>query len=327
MAEQTKSPEELAAEQRQKARALRSAINVFEMKLRFIDNCTAFEEQIDSLSKYNDLPTKEEITTSDKVLDDYRKAFVEQMYDQFFVDYPEMLDFLGDKKSDNNSLNFATLGLMSYLLSSNDEDTIKKEHKESFRAYFNDVLPKYHDYLMNYIVLYKRWDLTKNNVSAFSLYVEVNNLHDELIKRHSNGNIMTSINLIIRDVTDTLVDKIVQARIIGLDNKSYSMLVSRVTNKYTALVNVLNILAKGGSNVLQLFIDTVYNEYTLGDIYRSISVVESKLSLDDEQRKELDNAKTVLNVVRNKGIGSSNSGCLAVILAIFIPVGLLALFL
>ena len=69
MEENKKTPEELAAERLCKANALRNAIGQLQMKLRFIDNSTTIEDQIKSLCKYNDIPSKDELVNSDKKLD------------------------------------------------------------------------------------------------------------------------------------------------------------------------------------------------------------------------------------------------------------------
>lgn len=328
MAEKTKTPEEIAAEKRQKAKSLCSAIGHFQLKLRFIDNITPIEDQINSLAKYNDIPTKEEIATSSKVLDSYREEFINQIIDKFFLDYPEMLELLGDKKTDSNALNFAGLGVMSYLFSSNDEETLKRNHKDSVNEYYNTVLPQYLTYLINFIVDNKRWDLTINNETAFSIYADIHNKHNELVNLHSEGNIMMNIHLLIRDVINTLVDKIVQAKDAGIDENTYSNLISdKIINKYIALNGILNTMAQGGISVLQVFIDVTFKEYTITDIYNSISVVESKLSLNEKQEKELEETKKILEALRKKGIGNysaNNSGCLGVILAFIIPLSILA---
>ena len=324
MAENTKTPEELAAEKRQEAKAIHSAISHFSMKLRFIENEMTIEEQIDSLSHYNDTPTKEEIATSTKVLDSYRKEFLMEQYTKYFVDFPEMLELLGDKKTDNNEANFMGLGILSFLFNSNDEEDFKQRHKASVEKYYNYVLPKYQDFLINYIIDNKKWELSRNNQVAFSLNAEIHNLHNELLKKHDN---MLSIHVLIKDVVNTLLDKIVQAKEAGLDSETYSNLVSdKVINKYMALRMLINHMAGGGSTVLQLFLEATFKEYSLTDIYNSISVVESKLELNEKQKDEINQTKQMLEMLRNKGYGgvsSDNSGCLGIILALIIPTSLL----
>lgn len=320
MEENKKTPEELAAERLCKANALRNAIGQLQMKLRFIDNSTTIEDQIKSLCKYNDIPSKDELVNSDKKLDSYREDFLNSQYDSFFLKYPEMLEKLGDKKTDNNVLNFHALGLLSFLFSSYDEETLKKNHKDSVNEYFTYLLPEYQNFLIKYIVDNKQWHLTKNTEAAFSKYAEIHQEHNELLKSHEN--IMISINTLIRDVVNQLVDKISEAKQLGLDEETYSQLVSdKIIGKYRVLRMVLNQMASGGASVLQVFIGATFKDFTLSDIYKSIAVVEGKLVLDEKQQEELKETRKMIETLQEKGFAGSSgsgSGCMVIIGAIIV---------
>lgn len=328
MAENTKAPEDLAREKRQKANSLHSAISHFSMKLRFVENETAIEDQIAMLAKYNDMPTKEEIAISPKILDSYRKEFLIQQYEKYFEEYPEMLDLLRDKKTDSAELNFHGLGVLSILFRSNDEESIKQRHKESVEAYYQIVLPQYLNYLINYIVDNEKWNLTHNNKTAFTLYAEVHNLHNDLLKKHEN--VMLDIHVFIKDVLDNLIDKIAQAKEAGLDKETYEMLISdKVVNKYVVLRMLINEMAGGGPNMLQMFLGATFKDFSLTDIYNSIPVVEAKLELNEKQLEEMNQTKQMLKMLIEKGYdgGSDSSGCLGILLALVIPASFLLMLL
>lgn len=141
MVEKTKTHEELAAEKRQKANALRNAIEHFTLKLRTVDVATTIEEQIKILVKYNDYPSKDEILSGKKDFESYQKIFLEKQYEQYFAKFPEMLDTLGNKRGDNNTANFFALCLTAFLFKSNNEEFMKKQHEENVEAYIMMFYP------------------------------------------------------------------------------------------------------------------------------------------------------------------------------------------
>ena len=181
-----KTPEEIAAERFQTARALREAISHFQVKLRFVDNETTIENQLKVLVNYNDFPSVDEISTSTKNLDSYRQEFMLSLYDMFFTEYPEMLEKLGDKKSTNNMENFLALSLLSHLIISNNEEVLKKEHKDNVTQYYQKVLPMYQEFLMRYIVDNSHWELSCNSKEAFALHVKLYEEHKAIVDRHDN---------------------------------------------------------------------------------------------------------------------------------------------
>lgn len=149
MENKEKTSEQKTTEKLRKAQAMSDAISHFNMKLGFVPNDMLIEEQIKYLSKYHDVPSVEEIKANENKMDSYRQEFMNTLYDNYFKDYPEMLEHLGDKKTDNNMANFYGLRFMAFLYSSDDVDEAKR--KENIGAYFH-LLPQYEEFLINYIV-------------------------------------------------------------------------------------------------------------------------------------------------------------------------------
>lgn len=146
--------EKLSTEQKKQDRlhyamTLADAISHFNLKLGTVNNGTPIEEQRKILQKYNDVPSVEEISANSNTLDSYRLDFMNALYDKYFSDYPEILEKLGDNKTDNNMANFALLGVRRFLFQSTEA---KDDTKEIIKLYYTEILPKYQDFLINYIV-------------------------------------------------------------------------------------------------------------------------------------------------------------------------------
>lgn len=315
-----KTPEEIAAERYQTARALREAISHFQVKLRFVDNETTIENQLKVLVNYNDFPSVDEISTSTKNLDSYRQEFMLSLYDMFFTEYPEMLEKLGDKKSTNNMENFLALSLLSHLIISNNEEVLKKEHKDNVTQYYQKVLPMYQEFLMRYIVDNSHWELSCNSKEAFALHVKLYEEHKAIVDRHE-GNIIMNCHMIIKDVYENLLDKVVELGNSGIDEETYSHDVTDyIISKYTALRNIMNHMAGAGMQGFCIWVQATFKEFTISDIERTISAVESKLKLNAKQKEELAATKKMITTLMSKGIGAQqNSGCLGMLLALIIP--------
>lgn len=95
MAEKTE--EQKQQEKLRNAIAERDGINHFQMKLGQIPNDLQIESQLESLSNYNDIPSKEEITKGK--IDSYRQDFMNSLFEQYFKDFPETREKLGEKKN------------------------------------------------------------------------------------------------------------------------------------------------------------------------------------------------------------------------------------
>ena len=313
-----KTPEQVAAEKRQKALARVDAIGHLGLKLGMINNDMPIEEQMKSLSKYNEIPTAEEIKGDSNKLESYRLDFMNRLYDQFFADNPEMLDRLGDKKTDNNQANFALLQILDFLLKSSDEDGSK--HKANVLAYYT-LLSDYERFLIDYIANNQRWDLTINSQEAFSAYRNIIIEHESIVQNQGG---LLGVSGTIKEVRENLLDKIVQLKELGIDDETYNRVVSTVLiSSYQMLDYALNQMAGGGSNVLAIFSHTIFNHYSSEAIYQSIIDIENKITLDESQSKKLNDIKNLLKLLEKKGFApskSSGSGCMVVLLAIVLPI-------
>jgi hypothetical protein len=323
MENKEKTPEQKAAEKLRKAQSMGDAISHFSMKLGVVSNETPIEEQIKYLSNYNDVPSVEEIKSNEKKMDSYRQEFMNTLYDNYFKDFPEMLERLGDKKTDNNMANFYALRLMAFLFSSGEEDGAKR--KENIEAYYR-ILPQYQSFFINYIVNNERWELTVNEKDAFIAYSKVYNEHKAILAKYPNT--ATEICLIIKEVRNNLFDKILHLKDIGLDEETYNMTVTNfIIGKYLTLKAIFNKMAEGGVNVLGLFGNLTFKEYSLNNVYESAAEVQDKFSLNEEQKKQMSEVMNMLTFLKKQGVdpsSSSSSGCMLTLLLLLIPLSLLA---
>ena len=317
-----KTPEQNTAEKIRKARAMSDAISHFSMKLRCIQNTTPIEEQVKYLSNYHDIPSEEELIGNKNEIDSYREEFLNAQYDDFFAEYPEMLERLGDKRTENNMANFLGLRLMSYLFSSNEVG--EAERKENIEAYFR-ILPKYQDFLIDYIVSNNKWELTINSKEAFLAYYGIQKEHDALIQKYPAP---LDAPYLIRDVRTIFYDKILKAQELGLDKDTYSTLVSNVViGKFLALKFVMDGMAGIGADAIRMVAGTIFQKYSLDEITLAAKEAEEKFSLNEHQKSQMKEVEEMLQFLRKQGFGSSGSsgsGCMLIILLLLIPVSLLA---
>lgn len=321
METQQKTAEQQEAEKRKKAQDVGSAIGTFDMKLDVIASDVTIEEQLSLLSKYNDNPTIEQVKNGNNNNIPYRMAFMESLYKKYFEDYPMMLDMLGDKKTDDNLTNFYTLRLLNELYSSNFDDD---SNKQVVKEYYN-ILSKYETYLVQYIVENQKWELTKNPKESFIVYADILKSNNAIADKY---NLPFDISLMIRDVRNELVDKIVEMRKIGIDDETFRRAVNDVVvGKYVGFTSVMNLFAGGGASVMGLSTQVIFDKYPLKEIYNSIIEVENKLELNEWQKKQLTDAKDLIEALRKNGYGGSKSGglgCMIVLLVLLIPASLLA---
>ena len=317
-----KTPEQKAAEKLMRAQAIGNAISHFSMKLGVIKNETPIEEQLKLLSDYHNAPSIEEIKGEGNKIDSYRQEFMEQLYEKYFVDYPEMLERLGEKKTDNNMANFYALRVMAFLYSSSEEDSQKR--KDNIEAYYK-LLPQYQNYLTKYIVDNQKWELTINSKEAFLAYKDVCDLNQEVLEKYPNAG--TQITLLIKETRSSLFEKVAYLKEVGLDDETYKTVVTNVViGKYLALKFILNKMAEGGAGALGLFSNMIFKEYSLKDVYVSACEVQDKFSLDEDQKKQMADVKKMLEFLQSKGVDSSSSsgsGCMVVLLLMIIPASLL----
>ena len=319
---QEKTPEQIAAEKRQEAQTMGEAISHFDLKMGMINNEMPIEEQIKTLANYHDIPSIEDIKEGATQHDSYRLDFMNSLYNQYFIDYPEMLERLGEKKTDNNLLNFHLLRFMDFLYKSKEYD--KEKSAAAIKAYY-DILPKYKNFLINYIINNQRWDLTINSKDAFMEYADVYNEHQKLL-----GNLSSHMQIasLIKDTRNLLFEKVINLKTTGIDQKTYNDVVSDVIiGKFLGLRIVLNSMAEGGVTTLGLLASLIFKEYSIKDIKSFACEVEEKLSLNEEQQKEIDETKKMLDLLLKNGIGgssSSDSGCFSILLLMLIPASIFA---
>jgi len=312
-----KTPEQIRAEKLERALVMSDAISYFNLKLTAINNDTPIEKQIKYLSDYHDILSIEEIKSKEYKIDSYRKEFMDCLYKKYFEDFPEMLEKLHDKKTDNDMANFYGLRLLSYLFKASETD--KSERKKQIEAYY-DILPKYHDFLNDYIVNNQRWDLTINTKEAFLAYYEIEKEHDILLQKYSSP---LDISCLIRDVSSTLVDKIAKLKELGIDDDTYRNLVSNVViGKFRALRFLMNEMAGGGANVLEIVSGVVFDKWPIHDVYGAAAEVEYKLTLTEEQKEQMAKVNKMLEYLGINGLAptkSSGTGCMLILLLLMIP--------
>lgn len=320
---QEKTPEQLAAEKRQKALVKSDAISHLGLKMDLISNDMPIEEQMKSLSNYNEVPSIEEIKKGANSLDSYRLDFMNTLYDQYFIDFPETLERLKDKKSESNQENFLALHVLDYLYTSKDKEEDKETRRAKISAYYN-ILSDYQTFLINYIIRNQKWDLTKNSKEAFIPYAEIHNEFQELIKKYPGG-LQTSSY--IRDVRNSLFDKVINLKSTGIDDDTYNDVVNKLIAGFTALRYFLNSMAEGGPMVLSIIGSTAFQDYSLSQIYSFACEVEEKIQLDENQQNQITETKKMIDLLNKNGIGSSrsnDSGCFSMLLLLLIPASLFA---
>lgn len=304
------------------ATAMRDAILLFQLKLGQIKNDMPIESQIEYLSNYNDLPQKEEGISNDTI-DSYRLDFQNSLFNQYFKEYPETREKLGEKKTGNDQVDFTQICLMDFLLSGTHEKEMDKYHVMAY----NKITLDYRDFLVNYIINNEKWELTTNSKESFRLYSDIKNNFKDIIKNYKGG---LAIDETIRDVNNQLVDKVVQLKQMGFDEKSFATLVTEVIlSPYKIFNHIVGQMSKGGPNVLAIFFNHqgAFEEYSVKQIYDSVDRIKSLGILNDNQSYELDIVQEIIKSLDERGVTSATSsgskGCLGILLLLTIPLSAL----
>ena len=156
-------------------------------------------------------------------------------------------------------------------------------------------------------------------------YADVYNEHQKLL-----GNLSSHMQIasLIKDTRNLLFEKVINLKTTGIDEKTYNDVVSDVIiGKFLGLRIVLNSMAEGGVTTLGLLASLIFKEYSIKDIKSFACEVEEKLSLNEEQQKEIDETKKMLDLLLKNGIGgssSSDSGCFSILLLMLIPASIFA---
>ena len=317
---QEKTPEQLAAEKRRKAQARGDAISHLAMKMGMITSDMPIEQQMKSLSNYHEVPSVEEIKGNAGNLDSYRLDFMNNLYNQFFADFPETLERLGDKKSDNNQANFHALQVLEFIYKPKEEDKEKRQAK--IVAYYN-ILTDYQSFLIKYILDNQKWDLTINSQEAFVQYAEIYNDFQALFNKYPGGLQTSSL---IKEIRNTLFDRVIDLKNTGIDADTYDRVVSdNLMAGFTGLRYFMNSMAEGGLTVLSVIGNLAFQDYSLNQIHAFACEVEEKIQLNEKQQNDIDETKKMLDLLRKKGVGgssSNSSGCFSVLLLLLIPASL-----
>lgn len=307
------------------ATAMRDAILLFQTKLAQIKNDMPIELQIEYLSNYDDLPSKEDIAKD--TVDSYRMDFNNSLFEKYFKDYPETREKLGDKKTDNNQADFTQLCLLDFLLSSDDE---KGMDKYRIIAY-NKILSNYQEFLIDYIIKNEKWQLTTNSKESFVLFSDIKKNFKDILKNYKGG---LAINETIRDVNYQIIDRVVQLKQMGFDEKSFASLVSTVIiSPYKVFNSIVGKMAKGGSDVLAIYFNHqgAFESYSVKQIYDSVDSIKSKGILNEKQCEELDETQEIIQsldamgVTSATGSASGSKGCLGFLMLFAIPLSALLL--
>lgn len=214
----------------------------------------------------------------------------------------------------------AMLSIIDFLVSG-EKDSLQKE---KIRSYYR-ILSKYENFLIDYIGKNEKWELTTNSKEAFQLYAEIKNDYNGIIDKY-NG--IMSIDAIIRNVNNIIVDKIVKVKTLELDEKSFTRLVSNtVVAPYKIFGSFIGEIAKSGATAIAVFLNAqgAFDEYSIKQISDSVDNIKSKSILNEEQTKELEMIQEMIKTLDKKGLtpASKSGGCFGVLLLLAIPISAL----
>lgn len=290
--------------------AKRDGLGHFQLKLGMLNPDMSIEEQLQSLSKYHDVPNIESIKNGETQLKNgYINDFFLSQVEDFFKNNPKAYDLLG-QKSDNILTDYAALGIKYHLLGSEDKD--KSFREKSIQAYY-EYLPKYEQYLLNHIQSSKNYHLTLSTPEGLNAYIELNKLHEDILNEFGDP---LSSGKLINAVMVKLFPKIKTIKETGISDYFYKRAISdMIIGKFKAYGFLLVHMAKGGAMVLQTVIDPASEPLGVNGIYNKLLEVEDAFDLDDEQIKEIAEIKAGIEMLKKNHIGQTGgSGCLGTLL-------------
>lgn len=290
--------------------AQRDALGHFQLKLGMLNPDMPIEEQLQSLSKYHDIPNIDSIKNGETQLKEgYINDFFLSQVKDFFKNYPQAYDLLG-QQSDNILADYAALGIKYHLLSSGEKD--KSFREKSIRAYY-EYLPKYEQYLSDYIRNNGNYQLTQSTPEGIAAYIDLNKQHEEILSGFDGP---LSSGKLINAVMVNLFPKIKNLRETGISEYYYNRAVSdMIVGKFKAYGFLLVHMAKGGAMVLQTVIEPASEPLGMNGIYNKLLEVEGALDLDEDQRKDVADIKAGIEALKKNNIGQSGgSGCFGTLL-------------
>ena len=290
--------------------AQRDALGHFQLKLGMLNPDMPIEEQLQSLSKYHNIPNIDSIKNGETQLKEgYINDFFLSQVKDFFKNYPKAYDLLG-QQSDNILADYAALGIKYHLLSSGEKD--KSFREKSMRAYY-EYLPKYEQYLLDYIRNNGNYQLTQSTPEGITAYIDLNKQHEEILSGFDGP---LSSGKLINAVMVNLFPKIKNLRETGISEYYYNRAVSdMIVGKFKAYGFLLVHMAKGGAMVLQTVIEPASEPLGMNGIYNKLLEVEGALDLDEDQRKDVADIKAGIEALKKNNIGQSGgSGCFGILL-------------
>lgn len=290
--------------------AHRDALGHFQLKLGMLNPDMPIEEQLQSLSKYNDIPDIESIKNGETQLKDgYINDFFLSQVEDFFKSYPKAYDLLG-QQSDNILADYAALGIKYHLLSSGEKD--KSFREKSIQAYYG-YLPKYEQYLLEYIRTNGNYQLTQSSPEGLAAYINLNKQHEEILSGFDGP---LSSGRLINAVMVKLFPKIKALRETGISEYYYNRAISdMIIGKFKAYGFLLVQMAKGGAMVLQTVIEPASQPLGINGIYDMLLEVEGAFNLDEDQTKDIADLKAGIEALKKNHVGpSGGSGCLGALL-------------
>lgn len=291
-------------------KAQRDALGHFQLKLGMLTPDMPIEEQLQILSKYNDIPDIETVKKGDTQLKEgYINDFFLTQVKDFFKRNPKAFDLLGSQ-SDNILADYAALGIKFHLYSSREND--KSFRDETIRAYY-EYLPKYEQYLLNYIRDNKTYDLTQSSPEGLDAYIELNKQHEYILSEFDGP---LSSGKLINAVMVKLFPKIKTLKETGISKYYYNRAVSdMIIGKFKAYGLLLAHMAKGGARVLQAGIVPASAPLGMNGIHNMLLEVERSLDLDADEKKVVADIKAGIEALKKNNIGQSGgSGCFGALL-------------
>ncbi len=304
------TPQNNRAEEAILMEAHRDALGHFQLKLGMLNPDMPIEEQLQSLSKYHDIPDIASIKNGETQLSDgYINDFFLSQVKDFFKSYPKAYDLLG-QKSDNILADYAALGIKYHLLGSGEKD--KSFREKAIRAYY-EYLPKYEQYLLDYIRENGNYQLTKSNPQSLDAYIDLNKQHEEILSGFEGP---LSSGKLINAVMVKLFPKIKELKETGISEYYYNRAISdMIIGKFKAYGFLLVQMAKGGAMVLQTVIEPASQPLGINGIYDKLLEVEGAFDLDAEQKKDISELKAGIEALRKNHVGQNGgSGCFGTLL-------------
>ena len=299
-----------AAEEAVLMEAQLDALEHLQLKLGMLNLDMPIEDQLQSLSKYHDIPNIESVKNGGTQLNDgYIKDFFLSQVKDFFDNYPKTYDLL-EEQSGNILADFAVLGFKYHLFSSGEKD--KSFREKSIQAYYK-YLPKYEQYLLDYIRDNKNYNLTQSTPEGLDAYVELNKQHEEILSGFEGP---LSLGKLINAAMVSLFPKVKNIKEAGISEYYYNRAVSdMIIGKFKVYGLLLVRMAKGGAPVLDIFIEHASEPLGMNGIYNKLLEVESALDLGEDQRKEVADIKAGIDALKKNNFGQSgNSGCFGTLL-------------